>query len=161
MWSSSGSFSFLIDFFSSLTSVLFKILTPKTRPTSCPRIEQLIKISSMMSFPTFGHVHSDFCERGMTLSHELARPRTLDLSSLDHNAPSTSAQVHKSRDRALVMVRGIFRGAEARHWKLCTQPRLSERPSRVFSTLMNLAVSFLTPMMARMKMKIGKTIWTR
>ncbi len=41
----------------------------------------------MVSSPTFGHVHSDFCERGVTLS---ARPRTLDLSSSDHNAPCTS-----------------------------------------------------------------------
>ncbi|KIM81455.1 hypothetical protein PILCRDRAFT_501991 [Piloderma croceum F 1598] len=80
------------------------------------------------------------------------------LQTIAHHPPA--AQVNMSRDRAIIVVRGIFRLAEARHWKLCTQPRLSERPSSAFLTVINLAIYFLTPTTARMMMKIGKTIWT-
>jgi len=72
----------------------------------------------------------------------------------------TAAQLHRSQDRAIIVVRGILQLAEAQYWKLCTQLMLSERPSYAFLTEMDLAISFLTPTRAQMMMKIGKTIWT-
>jgi hypothetical protein len=38
-----------------------------------------------------------------------------------------------SWDRAIIVVRGFLQLAEARHWKLCTQPRLSEAFKRLFN----------------------------
>jgi hypothetical protein len=45
------------------------------------------------------------------------------LQTITHHSPA--AQVHMSRDRAIIVLRGILQLAEARHWKLCTHPRLS------------------------------------
>ncbi len=84
---------------------------------------------------------------------------TYHLQAIMHDPPAT--QVHGSWDRVTIVARRILQLAEAPNWKLCAQLRLSERPSCIFSTVTNLALSFLTLMMGWMTVKIGKTIWTR